>query len=53
MKKIQLIGKLSVKVVDLNNEIKQLKELLGECRGCFDYLGVDDVMINKIDEVLK
>ena len=36
--KIQLIGKLTVQVVDLKEENKQLKELLLECREWVEFL---------------
>lgn len=58
--KIQLIGKLSVQAVDLKNEIKQLKELLKECRDemnpyieLFTHKKTFKVLLTKIDEALK
>ena len=52
--KIQLIGKLTVQVVDLKEENQQLKELLKECRRyvgkCFFDIGIFDRIDNAIGE---
>ena len=51
--KIQLIGKLTVQVVDLKEENQQLKELLKECGELFEkqgYLNMVDKIENAIGE---